>query len=163
MRIAFKKKIGLDEEVVGPELERIYKEQGGQLTPNALVTSARAEDSPLHSYFEWDDSIAGEKYREWQARQLIRVVVLEGDNVPAFHNVTFVDEGGEKVRAYKKTTEVVQDDALFREALGMLKKKVSTAQESLNHLMKAHARGDREVLSRVSHHLESANQELSQV
>lgn len=47
----------------------------GILRPADVVDEARDENHPLHKCFEWDDSIAGEAHRRWQARQLIRVVV----------------------------------------------------------------------------------------
>jgi len=44
----------------------------GTLRPRDVIEDARPEDSPMHSYFEWDDGIAGNKYRIQQARELIR-------------------------------------------------------------------------------------------
>jgi hypothetical protein len=35
------------------------------------VAIARKKSSEMHDFFEWDDSKAGAKYREHQARQLI--------------------------------------------------------------------------------------------
>lgn len=46
----------------------------GRLTPANVVDAARATSHPLHDRFEWDDSIAGERYRRIQARELIRSV-----------------------------------------------------------------------------------------
>jgi len=57
------------------ELERIAAAHGGLLRPAEVVRAARDPRSPLHPHFEWDDSAAAQKYRLWQARQLIRVVV----------------------------------------------------------------------------------------
>jgi hypothetical protein len=57
------------------ELKRIAIENGGLLKPEIVVEEARPKSSPLHSRFEWDDSVAGQQYRIWQARQLIRVSV----------------------------------------------------------------------------------------
>lgn len=54
------------------ELNRMSKANGGKITPEALVAAARSEDSPLHSYFEWDNDVAAEKYRMMQARTLLR-------------------------------------------------------------------------------------------
>lgn len=54
------------------EVNRLAKLGGGRITPRALVDAARDPDSPLHSFFEWDDSEAAEKYREMQARTLLR-------------------------------------------------------------------------------------------
>ena len=84
---------------VREELERIYNTDG-VLTPAAVVDDARPEDAPLHSRFEWDDSVAGEQYRMVQARQLIRSVRVTVQPQPeaspvqvrVFHNVADEDE-----------------------------------------------------------------------
>ena len=57
------------------ELKRIANKNGGLLQPETVVESARPIKSPLHSRFEWDNTVAGQQYRIWQARQLIRVSV----------------------------------------------------------------------------------------
>ena len=49
-------------------------ERAGKLTAHAVVDAARDAKSPLHGYFEWDDSKAAEQYRLDQARVLIRTV-----------------------------------------------------------------------------------------
>lgn len=45
-----------------------------ELTTDAVIDDARDPSSPLHRYFEWDDSEAAEKYRQVQAGLLIRRV-----------------------------------------------------------------------------------------
>lgn len=62
-------------DIVIAELKRIADDNDGLLRPNDIVDAARPKQSPLHSKFEWDDSEAAEKYRLWQARQLISVTV----------------------------------------------------------------------------------------
>ena len=54
-------------------LQAIY-DQAGELTPGLVVDTARDPKNPLHSCFEWDDTVAAEKYRIVQAGQLIRSV-----------------------------------------------------------------------------------------
>lgn len=69
---------------VRSELLKIHKRDSG-ITPQAVVQAARSEKSPLHSHFEWDDTVAGEKFRLDQARQLIRCEVTHVvglDNLP---------------------------------------------------------------------------------
>ena len=61
--------------------ERVAKrlselEREGRLLPADVVDDARDADSPLHSHFEWDDSIAAEHYRLDQARNLIRSIKI---------------------------------------------------------------------------------------
>lgn len=44
----------------------------GTVTPRIVVDLARDENHPLHGEFEWRDGVAAEKFREEQARELIR-------------------------------------------------------------------------------------------
>jgi hypothetical protein len=66
------------------QLEAVQRESG-VLNAATVVTSAEEESSPLHGFFEWDDTEAGRLYREHQARNLI-------DRV----KVRYVDEDGRK-------------------------------------------------------------------
>lgn len=55
------------------ELER----ENGQLDPVDVVEAARDPASPMHPFFEWDDTEAARQHRLGQARQLIRRVKIE--------------------------------------------------------------------------------------
>lgn len=73
----------IDINLVVTELNDIY-ETRGQITPDLIVESAKNKKSVLHEYFEWDDSIAANKWRMRQASKLlgcIEVVVIS-DNQP---------------------------------------------------------------------------------
>lgn len=59
--------------VVEHELS-VLEQKHGHVTPEVVVQAAFSVKSPLHAYFEWDDSVAGTKYRLEQARQLIMTV-----------------------------------------------------------------------------------------
>ena len=48
-----------------------------EITPQNVVDLARNEDSKLHNDFEWDNEIAGEKYRLSQAREMIQLLAFE--------------------------------------------------------------------------------------
>ena len=53
-----------------------------EITPENVVDLARNQESIIHSDFEWDDEIAGEKYRIIQGRRMIqslKVVVKTND------------------------------------------------------------------------------------
>jgi hypothetical protein len=65
----------LDPLAVGKHLELLRQQCKGELTPADVLADARHNNSPLHTYFEWDDSAAAEQYRLKQARGLIRAVV----------------------------------------------------------------------------------------
>lgn len=62
-------------EDAGREFEQIEAENGF-ITPQAVVDRARPEDSVMHKLFEWDDSIAAEKYRNQQAGCIIGALVV---------------------------------------------------------------------------------------
>jgi hypothetical protein len=70
----------ISEKFVGPrrrkaikELERL-EQVHGRLVPKDIVEAARNPRSPLHGFFEWDDTVAAEKYRIVQATVLVRHV-----------------------------------------------------------------------------------------
>lgn len=88
-------------QVVGEECERLESE--GRLTPQALVDASRPEDAPLHCCFEWNDSVAAEKWRQTQAAYIIRSVEVT------------VDESCEPTRAFVAT---VTDDSREYRAIG---------------------------------------------
>lgn len=64
-----------DPNAVGQHVDFLRQQAKGELTPQDVVDDARSHNSPLHSFFEWDDSAAAEQYRLDQARGLIRSVV----------------------------------------------------------------------------------------
>jgi hypothetical protein len=79
------------------ELRRIHDMHNGSLEPETVVAQAKKIRSPLHNCFEWDDTIAGHKYRLVQARELIR----------SMRKVYAHDSRGPKtIREYTATYEV---------------------------------------------------------
>lgn len=67
------------------ELDRIRITTGKAPSPKDIVEASRDESAVLHPEFEWDDSVAGEKFREVQARDLSRnlVKVIRSDTNPS--------------------------------------------------------------------------------
>ena len=49
-------------------INAIAARNGGRVTPEEVIDAARRTDSPLHDYFDWDDTSAAHKYRIEQAR-----------------------------------------------------------------------------------------------
>jgi hypothetical protein len=70
-------------QVVGERLEAIRVAHGGDLHPADVVEDARADASPLHPLFQWDDNIAAEEYRKEQARHIIRHITVVFERPPA--------------------------------------------------------------------------------
>lgn len=67
-----------------------------EVTPENVLAKAKNKKTELHKCFEWDDSVASEKYRLIQAREIIRHFVImpaeKKDDTP-------------KVRSYQVTTK----------------------------------------------------------
>jgi len=62
--------MGIPAQMAGEELERI-EEEHGRVTPELVLEESRDEGSTLHNCFEWNDSVAAEKYRLRQAKCII--------------------------------------------------------------------------------------------
>jgi|GEM_PF-2526202 len=62
-------------EVIGAAIQDLSKQNA--CSPQTLVDAARNKKSPLHKYFEWNDSKAAEKYRRTQARFYMSVINVE--------------------------------------------------------------------------------------
>lgn len=96
-----------------------------QLTPAIVVDEARPADAPLHDRFEWDDAIAGDRYRLVQASELIRKFKItyahdkDGGAVEVREWVSV--ERPEQQRSYVPTEEAIVDpftrEMLKRECL----------------------------------------------
>jgi hypothetical protein len=91
-------------QAIGLALAAITESGGGELTPKAVVESARGDDSPLHGHFDWDDAVAGEKWRIEQARDIIRCIrVDEGNNIePPRAFLSVHDDGGTSYRSVEE-------------------------------------------------------------
>ena len=85
-------KLPVSAQVAGEVCEELEQRNG--LTPHNLVEVSRPKDAPTHDLFEWDDTVAAEKYREVQARQVIRLIV----------KVPEKSKSGEPTRAFVSLT-----------------------------------------------------------
>ena len=60
------------------DAKKVAEEIGfGKFTPMEVLEKAKDETTELHKCFEWNDSIAAEKYRLEQAKEIIRMLVYE--------------------------------------------------------------------------------------
>lgn len=104
--------------LVGAHLYLLRQQCHGELTPKDVLDDARHDNSPLHSFFEWNDGAAAEAYRLQQARGLIRsvVAIYTRPDMPAVRTKMFVhiaESGAPHYReashamSQKKTREMV--------------------------------------------------------
>lgn len=111
-------------------------EAEGRLNAAELVDASRPEDAPLHGSFEWDDAVAGEKWRNHQARNIINAIVIrnneqsEATPVRAFFNLTTEGSSYTSVHAIVRQPDRYRqllDDA--REELRYFRRKYSSLAE----------------------------------
>ena len=69
----------VDANVVGAVCEQL-EEQNGQVTKEEFLEVSRPEDAPTHALFEWNDSIAAEKWRLDQSRRIINGLRIVYEN-----------------------------------------------------------------------------------
>lgn len=109
---------------INKHIRALYDEHHGALTAKILLEAATPESHPLHSHFEWDDTIAARKHRLDQARRLIRSCRVTFKDkagtersVREFHSVIVRNPehtassglGPERIRVYRATEDVAKD------------------------------------------------------
>ena len=121
---------------VRAELERLY-ERDGFLTPSQVLAEASEETHPLHSHFEWNDSLAAVKYRLTQAQRLIRVHITVIDNsgepirVRAYHSLPVEDDH----MAYYSTADIMADAAKRDVVLQQLQRDIAALRRKYKNLL----------------------------
>lgn len=100
------------------ELRDLARQNKGLIMPRDVVDRARDKESALHSWFTWDDSEAAEKHRLYEARQLLRVVVIKEDSQQAPVRALVSLKSDRKVSGgYRLTANVMNDDDMRQEML----------------------------------------------
>ena len=104
-----------DAEKVSKEIESIK-----EATPATILEYARNENSELHKRIEWDDTVAAEKYRLQQARQIVCNLVYkeekkeESTNLRVFYNAP-------SSKTYEPTRILVRNEDSYKELLEQAK------------------------------------------
>lgn len=127
---------GVPAQVAGEALERIAATHG-HITPALVVDDARPDAAPLHPVFEWDDGVAGEKFRRHQASTLVRAVVVvppPEEQKPEHKSYVLTTVQAEPRPVYVEATAVVNDAAMFADAVARLERKLQEARRSVDDL-----------------------------
>lgn len=107
----------MNNEKIKNELKSIY-EQEGNLTPEAVVRKAEDPENPLHPCFTWDDSEAADKWRQEEARILIRsfrVEIVTSERI--FKVPMYVRNYEEEPEQGYKLTEDISDEIMARKTV----------------------------------------------
>jgi hypothetical protein len=111
------------------------RDERGSLTPALVVEVASDPEHPLHSRFEWDDTIAAHKWRLEQAGQLLRVTFVVGTKKPQDLRA-FVAVKGEDSHTsdYVPTEEAMQDPFTRELVLRAMKRDWLTFKRRYDHM-----------------------------
>lgn len=98
-----------DPSAVGRHIAMLKEQFKGELTPEDVLADAKNNNSPLHSFFEWDDSAAAHQHRLNQARGLIRtiVAVYTHDDKPATRMRAYVHINDNAAPHYRETSHAM--------------------------------------------------------
>lgn len=97
-------------------------EIGDEVKPEQVVAKAKDEDSELHKCFDWNDTSAAEKYRLFQAKQVINHLIVikrdveEPEKEPIQFRVMLKNEKSYD-SGYKQTIVMVRDEDEYRKML----------------------------------------------
>lgn len=110
LRVATKSGVCVNSVIDASQFSQVIRElhqEIGQCDPINLVDASRPGEAECHPLFEWDDSLAAERYREEQARHALRchVVVYRNPSTEADQEVrTFVSvRRDDNTRTYQET------------------------------------------------------------
>lgn len=98
------------------------QEIGEEVKPEQVLDKARDNGSELHKCFDWNDSVAAEKYRLYQARLVINHLIVVKRDVdeekaePIQFRVMLKNEK-DKDSGYKQTLVMVRDEDEYKKLL----------------------------------------------
>lgn len=126
----------VEAQVVGEELETLRVRNNGHLTPRAIVDDARPPDAPLHQLFQWDDAKAAEAYREVQAQEVLRSVVVQIPERPPTADPVraFVSVRVEHQPVYTSVGVALADDAMREQLLAQAMRELTGIRERYKEL-----------------------------
>lgn len=101
-------------QVAGEQCERLASE--GRLTAKELVNENRPKDAPLHGAFEWCDKVAGELYREHQARHIMNCLLIVKENAEPVRVLLNIERQSAE---YKHIDAILQSEDDTRKMLKM--------------------------------------------
>ena len=115
------------------ELLRIQDKQG-ILTAEGVLKEAKKKRHPLNSYFDWNDTTAGKRWRVHQANMMIaqaKVTIVDHEETRVH---AFVSVKTEEGRQFVYTADAIGDNRLLLQIFDQLNTRIENIQEQLNSM-----------------------------
>lgn len=95
---------------------------GDEVQPEQVLDKARDKSSELHKCFDWNDSSAAEKYRLFQARNVLNQLIVvvreeEKDNNEQIQFRVMLKNDTARGSGYKQTLVMVRDEDEYKKLL----------------------------------------------
>lgn len=126
-----------DPQKIGEELETI--ELSGEVTNEKVLQYAKDnKDSELYKCFEWDDKIAGEKYRLLKASQIITSIsfIVEEEPVKKQKIYYSIKSEREEARKFKNIRDILEDDDDYKALVNQAKNELDTCKQKYEDLIR---------------------------
>lgn len=121
-------------EIYGPEILKIQKEKG-RITPEIIVNEASKKKSPLHEFFDWEDSEAAIKWRKQQARNLIKSIEIIVEETPEVETVAlFFNVQNSEGQKYVSVYDVMDNEEYRRELVERALNEIKRWEKQYKHL-----------------------------
>ncbi len=116
-------------------LQAVAAANDGILLAESVVEAARPARSPLHDQFDWEDTIAGQKWRVHQARQLINVVVQYLPGPSKLATKVFVSLSSDRVQGgYRALVDVLSNKDARAMLLADAARELEACRKKYGHL-----------------------------
>lgn len=117
-----------DANTVAKEIESI------KATPENIVQFAKSENTELHKCFEWNDSVAGHKYRCIQAQQIVRNLVVVKEETEEKTPIRFFYNTGDRSGEYKPVKMILKNDDEYQALLKMAMEELRSFKKKYSYL-----------------------------
>ena len=125
-----------DAQLVGEELEKL--EFAGELTSEEVLEFAKNNpESETYKCFEWDNTVAGEKYRRIQASNLLSSIAVTIKEEPKETQRVYVSvkTSLDDTRKFKNIKEVLKNDEEYQQLVDRAKLEFINCKEKYEALL----------------------------
>jgi hypothetical protein len=130
-------------QAVGEALARLSHENDGVIAARDVVAEARVASSPLHEFFEWDDSAAAREHRLHQAKKLVKAVVVQVPDsdveLPAFSAVANDEKKKRGIAGHEEAFAPAGTPKTFTMPLKTRRDSLEEARRDLEKFRRAYA------------------------
>lgn len=126
-----------DVQKVGEELE-VLEKMTEISNKSVLEFAKKNKKSELNKCFEWDDKIAGEKYRLYQASTLISSIsfVIEEEPVKKQKIYFSIKSDEKETRKFKNIKDILEDDEDYKALIQKAKNELETCTNNYESLLR---------------------------